>query len=108
MSQFRRHLHPTRRLGRLPAARTKQAPPRCTAVCRALRRQAGVHGVITRDAFCLLMLVRSEKLDADDLRRCQAAFDALDADGSGALDEADLADVERPRHKPTPPCGGSS
>ena len=50
-----------------------------------LRRQAGVHGVITRDAFCLLMLVRSEKLDADDLRRCQAAFDALDADGSGPV-----------------------
>jgi hypothetical protein len=39
------------------------------------------NGGISRDAFCLLMLYRTDKLEADDLRRCQAAFDALDADG---------------------------
>ena len=36
------------------------------------------------------MLVRTEKLSAEDLARCQAAFDALDADGSGTLDIADV------------------
>ena len=47
-------------------------------------------GAVTRDAFCLVMLVRTEKLSAEDLQRCQAAFDALDEDGSGTLDMADV------------------
>ena len=53
-------------------------------------RQAADRSV-TRDAFCLVMLVRTEKLGADDLKRCQAAFDALDADASGTLDMDDVA-----------------
>ena len=53
-----------------------------------LRRAEGAG--VSRDAFCLMMLVRTEKLDAADLKRCQGAFDALDADGSGELDMADV------------------
>ena len=53
-----------------------------------LRRPAGAG--ISRDAFCLMMLVRTEKLEVGDLQRCQAAFDTLDADGSGELDMADV------------------
>ena len=45
---------------------------------------------VSRDAFCLAMLVRTQKLSADDLRRCQTAFDVLDADGSGSLDMEDV------------------
>lgn len=53
-----------------------------------LRRSDGAG--VSRDAFCLMMLVRTERLEADELKRCQAAFDALDADGSGTLDMADV------------------
>jgi hypothetical protein len=42
------------------------------------------------------MLARTDQLKADDLKRCQAAFDALDADGSGTLDMAN------PNHDPNP------
>jgi len=42
------------------------------------------------------MLARTDQLKADDLKRCQAAFDALDADGSGTLDMANL------NHDPNP------
>ena len=37
------------------------------------------------------MLVRTGKLELADLQRCQAAFDSLDADGSGTLDLEDVA-----------------
>ena len=40
--------------------------------------------------FCLALLVRMEKFSAADLRRCQAAFDCLDVDGSGRLDAFDI------------------
>jgi hypothetical protein len=53
-----------------------------------LRRPAGAG--VSRDAFCLMMLVRTEKIEPEDLRRCQAAFDTLDADGSGELDMEDV------------------
>jgi hypothetical protein len=53
--------------------------------------RAESHGTsVTRNAFCLLMLVRTETLSADDLRRCQMAFDSLDLDGSGTLDMQDV------------------
>ena len=54
-----------------------------------LRKRAAEEGV-SRDAFCLMMLVRTEKLEPSDLRRCQAVFDQLDADGSGTLDMHDV------------------
>ena len=57
-----------------------------------LRVQPG--GGIPRDAFCLLMLVRTGKLELADLQRCQAAFDSLDADGSGTLDLEDVASAQ--------------
>ena len=47
-------------------------------------------GGISRDAFCLMMLARTEKIDPADLTRCQQAFDKLDADGSGTLDMDDV------------------
>ena len=56
-----------------------------------LRPLPGVAPGVTRDAFCLLMLVRTEKLSAEDLQRCQAAFDLLDADQSGTLNNDDVA-----------------
>ena len=37
------------------------------------------------------MLVRTDQLSVDDLKRCQAAFDALDADGSGTLGTAHMS-----------------
>ena len=36
------------------------------------------------------MLVRTEKLSAEDLARCQLAFDTLDTDGSGTLSAAEV------------------
>ena len=53
-------------------------------------RNADAGGGVTRDAFCLLMLVRTDKISGADLRRCQKAFDQLDADGSGTLDMEDV------------------
>ena len=41
------------------------------------------------------MLYRTEKLKVDELRRVQDAFDALDADGSGFLDKADVEAARR-------------
>lgn len=61
-----------------------------------LCRHAPASGGITRDAFCLVMLLRTEKVDIGDLRRCQAAFDTLDADGSGVLDMDDVIDRSSP------------
>ncbi len=52
---------------------------------------------VTRNEFCLAMLVRMEKITADDLAACQKAFDQLDADGSGRLDAADLEVAARQR-----------
>jgi len=41
---------------------------------------------VTKNEFCLGMLIWMEKIAAADLRLCQAAFDRLDIDGSGRLD----------------------
>ena len=45
---------------------------------------------VTRNEFTLLLLVLQGKVEEEDLRECRAAFEALDADGSGKLSQADI------------------
>ena len=54
---------------------------------------------VTRDEFCLAMLVRMEKISADDLSRCQAAFDKLDVVRNGVLDQNDVSEWHRRRRR---------
>lgn len=72
-------------------------------------RASGHGGAITRNAFCLLMLVRTEKISADELKRCQSAFDSLDVDGSGTLDMEDVIAARQKAHEralqPNPSAG---
>lgn len=46
----------------------------------------------TKNEFTLLLLLQQGIVSGDDIQRCREAFARLDADGSGRLDEADLAD----------------
>ena len=41
---------------------------------------------VTREEFCLMMLVRLERISPEDLRRCQEAFNRLDVSKNGQLD----------------------
>merc|ERR1711924_340960 len=50
---------------------------------------------VTRNEFCLAMLVRMDKITPEDLKRCQEVFDRLDADGSGRLDALDIRAHQR-------------
>lgn len=51
----------------------------------------------SRDEFTLLTLVEMGKVTESDLAECRAAFDALDADKSGWLGQADLDLLRRQR-----------
>merc|ERR1712032_632356 len=48
------------------------------------------HNHITRAEFCLYMLVKMGRVEEEELRASQAAFDALDQTGTGTLDLLDL------------------
>lgn len=50
---------------------------------------------VTKNEFCLAMLVRMEKISEEDLRSCQAAFAKLDATETGRLDQHDLREHKR-------------
>ena len=50
---------------------------------------------VTKNEFCLAMLVRMEKISEEDLRSCQAAFAKLDATETGRLDQHDLREHMR-------------
>lgn len=54
---------------------------------------------VTREEFCLMMLVRLERITPEDLQLCQGAFDKLDVLKNGQLDWRDLraADARRER-----------
>jgi hypothetical protein len=43
--------------------------------------------------FVLSMLLKLDKVQKDDVRRCLAVFHSLDADHSGRLDSRDVSDV---------------
>lgn len=49
----------------------------------------------SRSDFAIAMLVRQDKVNEVDVKQCIAVFDGLDADGSGQLDEEDVALFER-------------
>jgi len=46
---------------------------------------------VTRDEFCLSMLVCMEKISAEELHECQAAFDKLDVRKHGRLDRRSVS-----------------
>ena len=47
----------------------------------------------SRTEFVMCMLVKLERVDRSDIRRCVEVFETLDADGSGTLDAKDLEGV---------------
>ena len=45
---------------------------------------------VTREEFCLMMLVRLERISPEDLSQCQEAFNRLDVSKNGQLDWRDV------------------
>jgi len=60
---------------------------------------------VTKNEFCLGMLLRMEKLQIEDLQRCQHAFDRLDVTRTGRLDMHDIREHTHHSHDHAAPQG---